>query len=103
MNSLLVSDPFPEPKSSLPVSIIGRRYGEPLKWEPRAKIDDPSTVRRENTKTPTREKQKKNTLTSTDVLRSGQKHSLSKRKRATSKYASEPVGFHQFILIILML
>lgn len=59
MNSLLVSDPFPEPKSSLPVSIIGSRYGEPLKWEPRAKIDDPSTVRREKTKTPTREKQKK--------------------------------------------
>ena len=103
MNSLLVSDPFPEPKSSLPVSIIGRRYGDPLKCEPRAKIDDPSTVRREKTKTPTREKQKKDTQTSTDMLRPGQKHSLSRSKRATSKHASKPVGFHQFTLIILIL
>lgn len=29
--SLLVSDPFPEPKSNLPVSISGKRYGVPLK------------------------------------------------------------------------
>lgn len=59
MISLLVSDPFPEPKRSLPASISGRRYGDPLKCEPRAKSDDPSTVRREKTKTPTREKQEK--------------------------------------------
>lgn len=59
MSFLLVSDPFPESKSSLPVSIIDRRYGNPLKCEPRAKTDDPSIVRREKTKTPVRKKQVK--------------------------------------------
>lgn len=71
MNSLLVSDPTPEPKNNLPVSIIGRRYDDPLKCAPKAKTDDPNTVRREKTKTATREKHKKkeNTKTLIDMLR----------------------------------
>lgn len=59
VRSLLVSDPFPEPKSNLPVSIRGKRYGVPFRWEPSAKMDDPKTVRKEKTKTPTMERRRK--------------------------------------------
>lgn len=53
-----MSDPFPEPKSNLPVSISGKRYGVPLKWEPRANMEEPRTVRNEKRNTPTRERKK---------------------------------------------
>lgn len=46
VNSLLVSDPFLKPESSLPGNIIGRRYGNSLKCNPKAKMDDPSRVRK---------------------------------------------------------
>ena len=73
---MAVSDPFLEPKSSLLINIIGRRYGEPfLNSKPKAKMDDPSTVRKNKT---TNYKETKNTQTSIDILKSGQRHSVSK-------------------------
>ena len=53
---ILVSDPFPEPKSSLPISIMGSIYLVPRSMAPAAKVDDPSTHRKENKNTPTANK-----------------------------------------------
>ncbi|TNN38436.1 hypothetical protein EYF80_051412 [Liparis tanakae] len=51
--ALLVRDPLPDPNTSRPVSSSGSRYGVPLKWEPRAKSEEPNTHRKENRNTPT--------------------------------------------------
>lgn len=50
-----------------------------MKCKPKAKTDDPNTVRKEKTKTPTRKKQKKCTnLKRHADKESGQRHSASK-------------------------
>lgn len=63
--TLLVKDPFPDPKSSRPVSISGSRYEVPLKWEPSANSAEPKTHRKENRNTPTAERKNKEQVNQT--------------------------------------
>lgn len=50
---VLVKEPFPDPKSSRPINIIGSRALEPLKNAPTANITEPMRQRNENRNTPT--------------------------------------------------
>ena len=50
---ILVSEPFPEPKSRRPVSMMGSMYGVPRNIAPAANVDEPRTQRNEKRNTPT--------------------------------------------------
>ena len=50
---LLVSEPFPDPNRSRPISMTGRRADDPFNMAPTANVEDPRTQRKENRNTPT--------------------------------------------------
>lgn len=78
------------------VNIIGRKYGEALKCEPKAKMDDPSTRKKEKTKTPTRKKQKK----CTNLNRYAEIRTKAFCQKAKEKSQNTPVNLINLLSIL---
>ncbi len=57
-----MSEPFPEPNSSLPSSITGSMEEVPLRKAPAANRDDPITHNEENRNTPTATKRESTSI-----------------------------------------